>query len=392
MTLTQFLEKIEYEDIKWFSKRLSSNDTGLTGSHQVGIYPPKNFIRAVYPGLMDSNTYNPCEVIEKVVFPNFDWVSTNVKLTYYNNKLFPERGHKKKYDECRLTGWGGKSCPLQDPDNTGAIAIFAMNEGSAYCWIAENSEQEDLIEDWFGESLDPGKFKSNVTPNHTQKLDIPIQWCEEFPSGIEIFQYIASLKHLTDFKNVDRLLMARRKLEFSLFEKIEAYHVLPLIKKSFDSVDDFIQLAHKITNRRKSRSGRSLELNLTSIFQELKIPFSSQVITENNKKPDFIFPSGESYHNTAFSEKNLKMLAVKTTCKDRWRQILNEADRISIKHLFTLQEGVSERQLQEMEANKVVLVVPETLIEKYPSAYRSKILKLNQFCDEVLKIGTNSPY
>ena len=32
------------------------------------------------------------------------------------------------------------------------------------------------------------------------------------------------------------------------------------------------------------------------------------------------------------------MLAVKTTCKDPWRQILTEADHIGTKHLLTQQE------------------------------------------------------
>lgn len=35
------------------------------------------------------------------------------------------------------------------------------------------------------------------------------------------------------------------------------------------------------------------------------------------------------------------MLAVKTTCKDRWRQILNEADKIHQVHLFTLGRSFS---------------------------------------------------
>ena len=59
------------------------------------------------------------------------------------------------------------------------------------------------------------------------------------------------------------------------------------------------------------------------------------------------------------------MLVVKTTCKDRWRQILNEADRIPVKHLFTLQEGVSVNQFQEMCESNVRLVVPKPLINKY---------------------------
>ena len=34
------------------------------------------------------------------------------------------------------------------------------------------------------------------------------------------------------------------------------------------------------------------------------------------------------------------MLAVKTACRNRWHQILNEAGQITTKHLLTLQEGV----------------------------------------------------
>ncbi len=39
------------------------------------------------------------------------------------------------------------------------------------------------------------------------------------------------------------------------------------------------------------------------------------------------FPFRRAYHDTEFPVENLRMLAVKTTCKDRWRQILNEADK-----------------------------------------------------------------
>lgn len=65
--------------------------------------------------------------------------------------------------------------------------------------------------------------------------------------------------------------------------------------------------------------------------------FATQAVTEGNKKPDFLFPSAGAYHDTEFPVENLRMLAVKTTCKDRWRQILNEADKIHQVHLFTLQ-------------------------------------------------------
>ena len=109
------------------------------------------------------------------------------------------------------------------------------------------------------------------------------------------------------------------------------------------------------------------------------LKFETQVTTENNKKPDFLFPNIESYNDPKFDSRKLILLASKTTCKDRWRQILNEADRIETKHLFTLQQGISKNQLQEMNKYNVQLVVPKEYKSSFPKEYRSNILVLDQF-------------
>lgn len=77
------------------------------------------------------------------------------------------------------------------------------------------------------------------------------------------------------------------------------------------------------------------------------------------------------------------MLAVKTTCKDRWRQILTEADRITTKHLLTLQEGVSEKQFQEMVGEGVQLVVPEPLKTSFPPSVQEHLQTLESFIADV---------
>ena len=77
------------------------------------------------------------------------------------------------------------------------------------------------------------------------------------------------------------------------------------------------------------------------------------------------------------------MLAVKTTCRDRWRQILNEADRVPAKHLLTLQEGVSENQFAEKVRAGVELVVPAGLTGTYPAAVRPHLRTLESFIGEV---------
>ena len=142
--------------------------------------------------------------------------------------------------------------------------------------------------------------------------------------------------------------------------------------------------------RRMSRSGRSLELHARRIFEEegLKpdVGYSWQPKTEMGKKPDFIFPSINSYEDKTFSPERLRMLAVKTSCKDRWRQVINEANRIPIKHLLTLQEGVSINQFKEMQDEGVRLVVPSKNKQKFNKDLRSELITLSEFISEVRQL------
>jgi hypothetical protein len=77
------------------------------------------------------------------------------------------------------------------------------------------------------------------------------------------------------------------------------------------------------------------------------------------------------------------MLAAKTTCKDRWRQVINEAGRIETKHLLTLQEGISENQFREMTEAKVRLVVPAPLVASYPASVQPHLQTLESFIGDI---------
>ncbi len=77
------------------------------------------------------------------------------------------------------------------------------------------------------------------------------------------------------------------------------------------------------------------------------------------------------------------MLAARTTCKDRWRQIPNEAERIPVKHLLTLQEGVSADQFQEMKKSGVRLVVPAGSWKHYPRDIRPELTTPESFIADV---------
>jgi hypothetical protein len=185
----------------------------------------------------------------------------------------------------------------------------------------------------------------------------------------------------------DQRLLRRRDCEFEIFRSVEHAIELPRITSGFRTVEEFIARAQTILQRRKSRSGRSLELQTREIFLEERLvenqQFSHQPESEQGKRPDFLFPSASAYRDQSFPDDRLRMLAVKTTCKDRWRQILNEANRIRHKHLLTLQEGVSESQFAEMVQAGVQLVVPSAISESFPRSVRPHLQTLESFIGDV---------
>lgn len=188
--------------------------------------------------------------------------------------------------------------------------------------------------------------------------------------------------------NPDRKIIDWTNMEYTLFRALEYARYGDIITKGFSDVDEFIKVANMVLNRRKSRAGKSLEHHLAAIFDGNTIQYSAQAVTEGNKKPDFIFPSGEAYHNSSFNVQKLVTLAAKTTCKDRWRQVLNEANRLkdSPKYICTLQQGISGAQMDEMQAENVILVVPEPYIVSYPKERRDRIWSIARFVKYIQEI------
>ena len=75
------------------------------------------------------------------------------------------------------------------------------------------------------------------------------------------------------------------------------------------------------------------------------------------------------------------MLGVKSTCKDRWRQVLSEADRIRDKHLLTFEAAISANQTREMKYNHLQLVVPETIHNTYTERQQEWLMNVTEFIE-----------
>ena len=102
-------------------------------------------------------------------------------------------------------------------------------------------------------------------------------------------------------------------------------------------------------------------------------------------RPDVVIPSVEAYYDAKYPIEKLFIVGVKTTCRDRWRQVLNEGKRVEAKHIITTQQGSSSPQLQEMKDAKVTLVVPERLHSKYPQDAPLELVSLQIFLETVKK-------
>lgn len=389
ISLTQFLELLDRRKFTWLIKRLSGNDTGITGGHQSGVYVPKSFMEAVVPSVVTTDILNPTKEVECYI-PSHDCLKTGIQAKYYNNKFFPELGLRKGYNEFRMTRW--TQTPLQDVENTGGICLLAglyeNGQTTLLCWVAKSATEEELIEYWLGKEVEPGIMYNSRLADEAKDMPIfkklPVAWFDVFPSGREIFDFVeTNIPQAAWTKTIDDLLLKRRSVEFDVFTEVERRDVLPNITGGFDSVDEFIRYSNSVANRRKSRTGTSLELHLESIFRHERLLFETQVVTEQNKKPDFVFPSATAYHDPVFPDFKLHMLASKTCCKDRWRQVINEADRIKPKHLFTLQEGVSANQLNEMYHHGIVLVVPQPIMKSFPEEFHSKMMNLTGFVEHI---------
>ncbi len=211
-----------------------------------------------------------------------------------------------------------------------------------------------------------------------------------FPKTVE-FSDLArlTLPEVRAEDDPDAALIAWLDHEEALFRRLERKVVSSRIEAGFvnDSgtdVDGFISFSLSVQNRRKSRMGHSLENHLAAVFRAHDVRHVRGAMTEHKHKPDFLFPDLETYQAaSAEGDARLTMLGAKSTCKDRWRQVLAEAEKISRKHLLTLEPGISEPQTDQMEASSLQLVVPSLIHSSYTDAQRGWLWSVGDFINEV---------
>ncbi len=208
----------------------------------------------------------------------------------------------------------------------------------------------------------------------------------QFPSTKAFSSYARStLIDIHPGDNPDIVLMKWVEREEILYRTFEKYLISERIAKGFeDDVDGFFQFSLSVQNRRKSRAGQALENHVEELLICRGIQYDRTKVTENNAKPDFIFPSIASYHDDDFKTELLTMLGVKSTCKDRWRQVLSEAARIADKHLLPFEAAISTNQTREMESHHLQLIVPESIHSTYSKEQQQWLMNVTDFIEMIM--------
>ena len=386
--LNSAIQSVQKSKAAW-CRFITGNDTGTTGSHQAGFYIPKCASELLFdkPGVKGEN---------KEKFVQIKWQDdfiTDSRMIYYG---------KATRNEYRVTRFG-RNFPFLQDDNVGDLLILAKFTEEDYVGYVLSSD-EDIDEFFATFNLAPGETNQLIDVAGIVKPDVKIalllqEFTERsFPDTRQMalgardcYNKATSVDTDSLKSKPDEILLHWLDTEYDLFKCMEEKVYANVLSKPFQTLDDFVKMANEVLNRRKSRAGKSLEHHLACIFTHNELVFEEQAITEDNKKPDFLFPNAECYHNLLFPAEDLIVLGAKTTCKDRWRQVLTEADRVDVKYLFTLQQGISKNQLREMHDSHLTLVVPHDYVTSFPKEYQEEISDLSGFIRMVLKKQESLP-
>ncbi len=281
-------------------------------------------------------------------------------------------------------------CPKGSTHESQLLWLFGLEESESRFVIKEYGEEKSDL--GFAGKLIVSSLGLEIDDDEPDYLnDMLERFGKKLPSTLNFSEYSRNtLKDKVSAVDApDETLISWMMWEEKLFRTFEKHSVQEKLRSGFGKdgldVDDFISFSLSVQNKRKARAGYAFENHMAVIFDFNKITYSRGVKTERNNKPDFLFPGANEYFDSGFPINKLTMLGLKTTAKDRWRQIIPEADRINPKHLITLEPAISKNQTDEMRIQSVHLVIPKSISPTYSSDQQKELMCLEDFIDLVRK-------
>jgi type II restriction enzyme len=362
-------------------KFISPNDVGLTGGHQYGFYLPKSVYQMFTPQSPEKGVVTKYPILIQWQ----DDVTTDSVITWYGART---------RSEYRLTRFG-RGFPYLAHDMVGDLLVLIRKAESEFLAYVLDLEEDieniqaalgvEVVESWgiYQQGVEPLETEDDCIDRHFRGF---VKNLTEFPTG-GAFSLEARRVLKECLKNFERLtaddgLIKSMEGEYRLFKLAERQICQPEVVRLFRDIDDFLKTASSILNRRKSRAGRSLENHVEQVLTDAGIPHKIRPLGIDGR-PDIVIPSEAAYHDLAYPLDKLFIVGIKTTCKDRWRQVLNEGTRVQNKHILTIQPGISTNQLNEMYTANVTLVVPHSVHKNYPRERNIALLTIEEFVSDV---------
>jgi hypothetical protein len=362
-------------------KFISPNDAGQTESHQCGFYLPKKVWEMFTPHPPDRGRNDKHHV--EITWP--DGRVTKSDITWYG---------RRTRSEYRLTRFG-RDFPYLTADTVGSLLVLIINDQDHFnAYVLDTEDDAANLQAALG--VEPfehwGVFRNGQPEPEDEDQCIEREFralagaLNDFPTG-EWFSEAArqTLQNcVQNFLqlNPDRSLMKCCETEYLLFKIAERRLCQNEINHLFRNIDEFIRTAGRIMNRRKSRAGRSLENHVHYLLTQAQIEHEMRPRNVDGK-PDIVIPNSEAYRDRRYPLNKLFIVGVKTTCKDRWRQVMREGQRVPRKHILTIQQAISAPQLREMHAANVSLIVPRSLQRNYRAPAPMRIFTVEGFIDNV---------
>ena len=271
---------------------------------------------------------------------------TDSVITWYGDKT------RREY---RLTRFG-RDFPFLNEDVVGDLLVLiakSADEFQAYVLDYDEDIQElqaalgvEAFAHW-------GAYRDGVPQQVETEDDCLDRKIREFSGALTSFPtgavfsettraiLTACMKKFPELE-ADEALVRAYQTEYQLFQAVERLVCQNDVSgRLFKSIDDFLKTAASIMNRRKARAGRSFENHVEYLLTHAKVPHKMRPSLGADGKPDIIIPNEQAYFDDTFPKEKLFIVGLKTTCKDRWRQVLNEAPKHKSKHIVTLQQGIS---------------------------------------------------
>lgn len=223
-------------------------------------------------------------------------------------------------------------------------------------------------------------------PPHIKEMPLPSAL------GLTARDILSKSKKLTSKfvkENFDSLLEELLNIEYICFQEYEkvvnSRKVIDILgtgslntKKVQERFNELYGLFLSMAQSRKARAGISFESHVTFLFEKLGYPHDAQPIV--NGKPDFILPSKELYLKQPLS---CIVFTVKRTLRERWKQVTTEATKGYKFYLGTIDEKISENQIEEAAKFKIFIIVPARLKQINPVyAEHYNVISFREFIED----------